>query len=178
MVTEILLNNYRICFYLSLFISSERSNRKDKLLRMLPQIKVPYVSCAELFAGNEKAIKIAKNVINVRKLANNDYLELTKNCTTYRRRGYITMPINDEEEEFPIAYSIQIYKDIVQIERLLMAIYRPQNWYCINVDLSSDQSVHLAMISIANCFDNIIISNVDVKWADFSQIQADLVGCE
>lgn len=142
---------------------------------MLPNINVHQVDCVQVFEGNKEAIEVAKQVSHVTNILDTDYLELTKNCTDYKRRGYITRPINDEEEQFPIAYVIQIYKDIVQVERLLIAIYRPQNWYCINVDLSSGESVHLAMISIANCFDNIIISNVDVEWGQFSQVEADLV---
>ena len=144
---------------------------------MLPETKVREVDCSQVLAGKESAIETAQNITNVTRIPDSDYMELTKNCSNYRKRGFITIPVNEEEAEFPIAYIIQIYKDVVQVERLLMAIYRPQNWYCINVDLSSSEAFHLAMIAIANCFDNIIISNVDVKWADFSQIEADLVSC-
>ena len=35
---------------------------------------------------------------------------------------------------FPIAYNIVVYKDPVQVERLLHAIYRPKNHYCIHVN--------------------------------------------
>jgi len=156
-------------------VSLKEANPTEELLRMVPELKVKQVDCAEIFAGNERMIKIAANIRNVTRISNMEYLKLTKNCSVYRKRGYITIPINAEEAQFPIAYIIQIYKDVVQIERLLKAIYRPQNWYCINVDLSSEESVHLAMISIASCFNNIIINNVDVKWAHFSQIEADLV---
>ena len=47
---------------------------------------------------------------------------------------YIQKPLNSQEESFPIAYSIVMYKDPEQVERLLHAIYRPQNHYCIHVD--------------------------------------------
>ena len=47
---------------------------------------------------------------------------------------YIQKPLNSQEESFPIAYSIVVYKDPAQVERLLHAIYRPQNHYCIHVD--------------------------------------------
>ena len=39
-----------------------------------------------------------------------------------------------EAEEFPIAFSILYYKDLVQVERLLRAIYRPNNVYCLHMD--------------------------------------------
>ena len=47
---------------------------------------------------------------------------------------YIRKPLNSQDDGFPIAYSIVMYKDPEQVERLLHAIYRPQNHYCIHVD--------------------------------------------
>ena len=44
--------------------------------------------------------------------------------------GYVTDSLTSIERNFPIAYSILVYKDFVQIEMLLRAIYRPQNIYC------------------------------------------------
>ncbi|KAK2139756.1 hypothetical protein LSH36_1633g00020 [Paralvinella palmiformis] len=116
------------------------------------------MDCSLIFAGDDEEIKKAQNVTTVRTIPDRDFLRLTRNCTSYRRRGYMTKPVSDEEERYPIAYVVQIYKDVVQIERLLMAIYRPQNWYCINVDLSMGEDVHLGMIAIASCFDNIVIN--------------------
>ena len=63
----------------------------------------------------------------------------------------------------------------MQAEQLLRAIYRPQNIYCINVDYSSPRDIHDGMQAIARCFHNIIITNVDVEWGKYSQIEADLV---
>ena len=78
--------------------------------------------------------------------------------------------------EFAIlCFSIQMYKDVVQFERLLRAIYRPQNVYCINVDKSSPRAVHAGMEALVKCFDNVVLANVDVTWATFSQVEADLV---
>ena len=58
-----------------------------------------------------------------------------RSCDDLRRLGdYIQKPLNSQEESFPIAYSILVYKDPEQVERLLHAIYRPQNHYCIHVD--------------------------------------------
>lgn len=142
---------------------------------MLPRIDTHGVDCSRVFAGDKKEIRKAKTTTNFKEIPDKQYRLLTKDCQNYRRRGYLTKPVNEEEEQFPIAYIIQIYKELVQIERLLKAIYRPQNWYCINVDLSSNEDVHVGMISIASCFDNIIVNSVDVAWAQMSQVEADLV---
>ena len=61
---------------------------------------------------------------------------LLQNCRKYQtERQYITKPINEEEAAFPIAYAIVGYKHAFQIERLLRSIYRPQNIYCIHIDI-------------------------------------------
>ena len=54
------------------------------------------------------------------------------NCSTLQR-GFL-LEASLEEESFPLAYSILVYKDAEQVYRLLRAIYRPNNYYCLHVD--------------------------------------------
>ena len=56
-----------------------------------------------------------------------------------------------------------MYTDAEQVERLLRAIYRPQNIYCIHVDRKSPSHVHNAMRAIANCFPNVFIASRSVN---------------
>jgi hypothetical protein len=88
----------------------------------------------------------------------------------------VTSPLDPEEASFPLAYSILIFKDVEQFERLLRAIYRPQNYYCIHVDTKSEASFKLAVAGIAACFKNVFLSSasVDVKWGEWSVLEADL----
>ena len=60
---------------------------------------------------------------------------ILRGCDDFLSAGdYLRKPLNSQEESFPIAYAIVMYKDPEQMERLLHAIYRPQNHYCIHVD--------------------------------------------
>ena len=60
---------------------------------------------------------------------------LIQNCTNFlEERKFVRQPVSEEELQFPIAYTIMAYKDAFQVERLLRAIYRPQNLYCIHLD--------------------------------------------
>lgn len=61
-------------------------------------------------------------------------------------------------------------------ERLLRAIYAPQNIYCIHVDKKSQPSVEAAITSIASCFPNVFMVRqaVSVVYAGWSRVQADL----
>ena len=72
---------------------------------------------------------------------------------------YIQKPLNSQEESFPIAYSIVVYKDPAQVERLLHAIYRPQNHYCIHVD-SKVSKLHAWSNPIIRWISGAILINV------------------
>lgn len=105
------------------------------------------------------------------------YLNATKDCPAYvKKRGFITVPLSKEEETFPIAYSMVIHEKIEMFERLLRAIYAPQNVYCVHVDLKSSTEFHEAVKAIVSCFPNVFIASKleRVIYASWSRVQADL----
>lgn len=61
-------------------------------------------------------------------------------------------------------------------ERLLRAIYAPQNIYCVHVDKKSKPSFHSAVTAIASCFPNVFMVSqpVNVVYASWSRVQADI----
>ncbi|ELT88514.1 hypothetical protein CAPTEDRAFT_121732, partial [Capitella teleta] len=84
--------------------------------------------------------------------------------------------VTQEEKDFPIAFSMLMYENVEQFERLLTAIYRPQNLYCIHVDAKSLRSTHNAVQAIASCFPNVFVAArlVDIHWGEFSLLDAEL----
>nr|KAG5699100.1 hypothetical protein BaRGS_017783 [Batillaria attramentaria] len=92
-------------------------------------------------------------------------------------RSFIVSSLSVEESDFPIAYSILVYKDAEQVLDLLSAIYRPQNVYCIHVDAKAKRSYRQAITAIADCFPNVFLSSrsVDVQWGKFSVLEPELV---
>ena len=104
---------------------------------------------------------------------------LAKNCTAFRQRGkYMSWKnVTKEERAFPLAYSVVLYKEAVQVENLLRAIYRPSNYYCIHVDRSSNPLVISDIRAIVRCLPNVIVASrlVDVEWGKFSETEAELV---
>jgi len=106
---------------------------------------------------------------------------MTQNCPHFvLERGYITDYLTDLERDFPIAFSLLMFKDVEQAERLLRAIYRPQNFYCIHVDAKSDDSIYSAMQGVASCFENVhvLTTRVDVQWGYFSVLEPELLCME
>lgn len=147
----------------------------------VPDVEIGEVSCQKLFMNNEVEMEVASKyhevfTNNQRSLSTKKIKSLSTNCANYRKeRQYMMKPATQEEEEFPLAYSILMYTDPGQAERLLRAIYRPQNYYCIHVDKKSEPDVHGAMRAVANCFDNVFIASakINVTWGHISTVRAE-----
>jgi hypothetical protein len=102
----------------------------------------------------------------------------TANCKTFIEiRGYIADPLTQEEENFPIAYSIVVYKSPEQFEMLLRSIYRPQNFYCIHVERKTKESVFQKIMSILECFPNVFLASkrYAVEWGGLSVLLPEIV---
>ncbi len=156
----------------------------EKLVELVPQVHTEGANCAKLFEHNQAELDRAKQYQTANpkvKIPDESYSNLASNCDEFKKsRRYITVPLNKEEEEFPIAFSIMMFKDVEQVERLLRAIYRPQNHYCIHVDIKSAPHIQKSMAAIAGCFENVFIASkkIDVQWAWFSVLEPDLLCME
>ena len=140
------------------------------------------INCRLIINGNESETKIASNMSALQPRKNPigpmDYINRTSDCQTFiHERGYIMSTLTKIEAAFPLAFSILMYKDIEQVERLLRAIYRPQNIYCIHVDKKTDNEIYRAMKGITNCFDNVFMTTtrIDVQWGQFSVLEPELM---
>jgi hypothetical protein len=106
------------------------------------------------------------------------YLEQTRDCAAFREtRGYSSEPGTPDEAAFPLAFSVIMHRDVDRAERLLRAIYQPQNFYCIHVDAKADPITHEVMRSIAACFPNVftIEEPIKVYWGKFSVLEVELI---
>uniref|UniRef100_A0A3P8XFM4 Beta-1,3-galactosyl-O-glycosyl-glycoprotein beta-1,6-N-acetylglucosaminyltransferase 3 n=1 Tax=Esox lucius TaxID=8010 RepID=A0A3P8XFM4_ESOLU len=105
------------------------------------------------------------------------YQNVTQDCQRYiTDRGFITIPVSQEENNFPIAFSMVVHEKIEMFERLLRAIYTPQNVYCVHVDQKTSDNFKSAVSSIVSCLPNVFLSSKmeSVVYASWSRVQADL----
>ncbi|ELU03105.1 hypothetical protein CAPTEDRAFT_101771 [Capitella teleta] len=110
-------------------------------------------------------------------LRDQDYIIATNNCSGFiQSRNYPMQPFSEEEEHFPLAYILTVHKNSEQVERLLRAVYTPQNVYCIHVDTKATQSFQDAISSIVACLPNVFLVSkaVDIVYAGYSRLQADI----
>ncbi|KAH9514866.1 Beta-1,3-galactosyl-O-glycosyl-glycoprotein beta-1,6-N-acetylglucosaminyltransferase [Bulinus truncatus] len=176
-------NEYQLTNGLKEAILNERHIKcKETNLDLIEdKFHVSEVKCSKIFSGDHKELDYAKNftkTINRGLLSEQFYLNLTTNCELFQRqRGYITCPLTSEEDDFPIAFSMLVYKDVEMVERLLRSIYRPQNYYCIHVDRKSDENFMNAVSSIASCFENVFLipREISVHWGQFSVLEPELM---
>ncbi len=145
-----------------------------------PMRRVKHADCKAMFEGNTDAKTKAKkymleNPHNISALTDAEMYKLAIHCDALTARGYIMDSLSEEEQDFPIAFSILMHKNVEQAETLLRLIYRPQNTYCIHIDMKSPASVHLAMQAVADCFDNVFIASKleYIVYAGWPRLQAE-----
>ena len=78
---------------------------------------VKQYNCEEIFSNNKTELGRALKYRRETRLRDELYYKtVTKNCTQYIiDQGYITEPLNEEEERFPLAFSILMYRDVEQV---------------------------------------------------------------
>jgi Core-2/I-Branching enzyme len=135
------------------------------------------ITCRRILANDSEAILAATDFMNARKrelMSEQEVLQMASSCAEFRLRGgYRDEPLRPADADFPIAFNVLIHWHIEQFERLLRAIYRPQNIYCIHVDAKTSYTFHAAIEAIARCFDNIFVSTKRhrVVYAGFSRLE-------
>ncbi|KAE8292207.1 Beta-1,3-galactosyl-O-glycosyl-glycoprotein beta-1,6-N-acetylglucosaminyltransferase [Larimichthys crocea] len=140
-------------------------------------------NCSAILQGEREALDQAK-LLSITKdfqksvrIPDEYYINATQDCSEFRlSRKYLMFPLNQEEEDFPLAYSIVVHHKVQNFERLLRAIYAPQNIYCVHVDRKSEVSVFAAIQAITSCFPNVFMVSkaVNVMYGHWSRVQADL----
>lgn len=140
-------------------------------------------NCSAILQGEMEALEKAK-LLTITKdfrksvqIPDEYYINATKDCRNFKlSRKYFTFPLSKEEEEFPLAYSMVVHHKVQNFERLLRAIYAPQNIYCVHVDKKSEASVFAAIMAITSCFPNVFLVSrpVSVVYAAWPRVQADL----
>uniref|UniRef100_A0A087XGE6 Glucosaminyl (N-acetyl) transferase 4 n=1 Tax=Poecilia formosa TaxID=48698 RepID=A0A087XGE6_POEFO len=137
------------------------------------------ISCKAIY--DMDPVEVGKSLIIRRKTVVEDkderLIDFTGNCPVFRKiRGYDDLCVSEEEKIFPIAYSLVVHKNAWMVERLLRAVYSPNNVYCIHYDKKSSAQFVAAMEGLSSCLPNVFISSKleTVFYASISRLKADL----
>nr|AAP76324.1 mucus-type core 2 beta-1,6-N-acetylglucosaminyltransferase [Bos taurus]AAP76326.1 mucus-type core 2 beta-1,6-N-acetylglucosaminyltransferase [Bos taurus] len=155
---------------------------RDVLYKNLKLPAKRSINCSGITRGDQEAVvqALLDNLeVKKKRLPFTDtyYLNITRDCEQFKaQRKFIQFPLSKEELDFPIAYSMVVHEKIENFERLLRAVYAPQNIYCVHVDVKSPETFKEAVKAIISCFPNVFMASklVPVVYASWSRVQADL----
>ena len=113
-----------------------------------------------------------------------DYLDSKlDNCHQYIQDTRV--PYNSQyEAQIPLAFSLVAHKDGVNLSKLLSAIFRPWNSYCIQLDSKSSPKFVRVMTKLVRCYNSVYNNStiflserpLSIIWNHISLLEADL-GC-
>ena len=115
--------------------------------------------CQKLFEGKELTCAEEKWISDRNSIERNNLATLlakTGNCARLRRE-FSEHFVAAREEQFPIAYAINLNQHPEQIFRFLKLVYRPHNLYCLHYDTKTDSAIKEVILNIASCLGNVIV---------------------
>lgn len=136
-------------------------------------------NCKWLFLGKTSERKFTEEYMKNHTKQHPSVKEIVKksnNCSSLISLGYLVKRHTLIEHDFPIAFAIHVRKNIVQTERLLRMIYRPQNMYCIHLNGSVAPEQYHAAKAISKCFSNVfVVKDFQTHANDhFARVQGEL----
>ena len=141
-------------------------------LCLLQEIK--WKRCKRLISGKVKMNRTSALHSNDSGILNQ--YKPTDDCQKVLQRNFVYPPVTKEEQQLPIAFGFTVHKEARLFERILQAIYMPNNVYCIHIDKKAPDVFRRAIKAMIRCLPNVFISanSTDVVWAHFSVVQAQI----
>ena len=87
------------------------------------------------------------------------FLNKIGNCTRVIEEFQHNYYVSAEEEGFPLAFIFVVYTNAQQVIRLLKAIYRPHNLYCIHPDARQGLEFAYPFYQISKCLPNVFVAS-------------------
>ncbi|XP_041480361.1 beta-1,3-galactosyl-O-glycosyl-glycoprotein beta-1,6-N-acetylglucosaminyltransferase 4-like [Lytechinus variegatus] len=145
------------------------------------------VDCSKILKGNPREIdlvwKLYEEVVEISANglipipSDRDVAAYADNCDFFKeQRQYPRIAASREEEQYPLAFVIVVHRNAAQVEKLLRALYQPQNVYAIHPDAKSSPDFLKAIQKLASCFDNVFVCSTleDVQYGRHSRLMADI----
>ena len=140
-------------------------------------------NCSLLEAGD--AVEVAKvkrqlTAWNESEAQENFDALMSGDCVDISKQLSHNFYVSKEELDFPIAFTMLVHSDAVQVFRLLKAIYRQHNSYCIHPDAKSTARYVSYFRKLEECVDNIFVASkfYEVFWGYHTLLDGELVCME
>ena len=139
-------------------------------------------NCSKIISGDiaesSRAQRLQKNWMSTYKEqyyskgADKSLLKQSSKCSWLQETMSNNLYNTNLEIDFPLAYIFLVYESPLQFLRLFKILYKPQNTYCIHVDVKSPKREFFN--NIVRCFDNVIMASklTDVRWSVYTMLDA------
>ena len=118
-------------------------------------------NCELLRKGNKQEINRIRTELRTWKNAEYEeqWIQRLSNCSVVIQEFSSNFYVSPEELKFPLAYIFVIYTNARQMVRLLKAIYRPHNLYCMHPDAKQSEEFIDVFRKISKCLDNVFVAS-------------------
>ncbi|XGW24449.1 hypothetical protein V3C99_006121 [Haemonchus contortus] len=132
------------------------------------------INCDGILSNNHNVVQTSKLMQYDTRTVEKLLLDADDRCFAIRSLfGFDRKPISQEERDYPLAYGLIVYKNLVQILFMLSSFYRPQNEYCIAVSGGADSMFKLLIDEVDSCFDNVhVLHRPRIDWGSFEIINS------
>ena len=139
-------------------VSAIKTWNEGVVTRMQPPIKK---NCKLLQAGSRSEVTKVRNALKSWTSAEteNEWIRRMSDCSQVVEEFSHNFYVSQEERDFPIAYIFVVYTNARQVVRLLKAIYRPQNLYCIHPDAKQGEEFASVFRQISRCLENVFVAS-------------------
>ena len=135
-----------------------KSWRSEVITQLEPPVEK---NCGLLQSGNRNEISRVKNALKSWSNSESEqqWIQRMDNCSNVIEEFSNNFYISQEEINFPLAYIFIVYTNARQVVRLLKAIYRPHNVYCIHPDARQGEEFARVFRQISKCLDNVFVAS-------------------
>ena len=139
-------------------VSGIKSWEHGVVTQFFPLIKR---NCSKLIAGSQSEVYHVRQQLKVWKNEESDvqFVQRMNSCVNVTEEFSNNFYVSSEEQDFPLAFIFIVYKNARQVVRLLKAIYRPHNVYCIHPDARQGEKFARVFQQISKCLDNVFVAS-------------------
>ena len=139
-------------------VSGIKSWEHGVVTQFFPVIKR---NCSKLTAGSQAEVYNVRQQLKVWKNEESDaqFVQRMSSCANVVEEFSNNFYVSSEEKDFPLAFIFIVYTNARQVVRLLKAIYRPHNLYCIHPDARRGEEFARVFRQISKCLDNVFVAS-------------------
>ena len=129
---------------------------------VVTQMRPVIERCCEKIVGNDKKeIDRVKRSLKSWKNEESDaqFVQRMSSCANVVEEFSNNFYVSSEEKDFPLAFIFVVYTNARQVVRLLKAIYRPHNLYCIHPDARQGEEFAHVFRQISKCLNNVFVAS-------------------